>query len=120
VASILPFIKKSGIVFDDHATKIMGEAFDAACRELHDKGQPTIVSPSASLTQPGMAGAIPSNCAMSGWLALDSTKATSRRSRAAGTAYGVWRGSAKVHFCTFVWNRTPTFRVMELALESGE
>jgi len=21
----------------------MGEAFDAACRELHDKGQPTIV-----------------------------------------------------------------------------
>ena len=43
MASILPFIKKSGIVFDDHATKIMGEAFDAACRELHDKGQPAIV-----------------------------------------------------------------------------
>ena len=43
MASILPFIKKSGIGFDDHATKIMGEAFDAACRELHDKGQPTIV-----------------------------------------------------------------------------
>ena len=43
MASILPFIKKSGIVFDDHATSILGEAFDAACKELHDKGQPTIV-----------------------------------------------------------------------------
>jgi len=43
VASILPFIKKSGIVFDDDATRIVGEAFDAACKELHDKGQPTIV-----------------------------------------------------------------------------
>jgi hypothetical protein len=29
--------------FDDEATHIMGEAFDAACQELHDKGQPTIV-----------------------------------------------------------------------------
>ncbi len=43
MASILPFIKKSGIVFDDRATSILGEAFDAACKELHDKGQPTIV-----------------------------------------------------------------------------
>ncbi len=43
MASILPFIKKSGIVFDDDATRIVGEAFDAACKELHDKGQPTIV-----------------------------------------------------------------------------
>jgi hypothetical protein len=43
VASILPFVRKAGTVFDDHATGIMGEAFDAACRELHDKGQPTIV-----------------------------------------------------------------------------
>ena len=43
MASILPFIRKAGAVFDDHATEIMGEAFDAACRELHDKGQPTIV-----------------------------------------------------------------------------
>ncbi len=43
MASILPFIKKSGMVFDDHATGILGEAFDAACKELHDKGQPTIV-----------------------------------------------------------------------------
>jgi hypothetical protein len=29
--------------FDDEATRVMGEAFDAACQELHDKGQPTIV-----------------------------------------------------------------------------
>jgi hypothetical protein len=43
VASILPFIRKAGTVFDDYATEIMGEAFDAACKELRDKGQPTIV-----------------------------------------------------------------------------
>jgi hypothetical protein len=43
VGSILPFIARSGAVFNDLATQVMGEAFDAACRELHDKGQPTIV-----------------------------------------------------------------------------
>jgi hypothetical protein len=43
VGSILPFIRKSGTSFDDHATKAMGEAFDAACEELHDSGQPQIV-----------------------------------------------------------------------------
>ena len=43
MASILPFIQKTGTVFDDYATNAMGEAFDAACRELHDKGQPQIV-----------------------------------------------------------------------------
>jgi hypothetical protein len=43
VASILPFIRKGGTVFDDQATQILGEAFDSACKELHDKGQPTIV-----------------------------------------------------------------------------
>jgi len=43
VASILPFIRKPGIAFDDLATKAMGEAFDAACKELHDSGQPQIV-----------------------------------------------------------------------------
>ena len=41
---ILPFIARSGaVVFNDLATQVMGEAFDAACKELHDKGQPTIV-----------------------------------------------------------------------------
>ena len=43
VGSILPFITRSGAVFNDLATQVMGEAFDAACKELHDKGQPTIV-----------------------------------------------------------------------------
>jgi hypothetical protein len=43
VGSILPFIGKAGIAFDDLTTRVMGEAFDAACKDLHDKGQPTIV-----------------------------------------------------------------------------
>jgi hypothetical protein len=43
VASILPFIQKTGTAFDEHATKAMGEAFDAACIALHDSGQPQIV-----------------------------------------------------------------------------
>ncbi|MGA8898553.1 hypothetical protein, partial [Bradyrhizobium sp.] len=43
VASILPFIRKTGTVFDDRMTRIMGEAFDCACKELHDSGQPPIV-----------------------------------------------------------------------------
>jgi hypothetical protein len=29
--------------FDADATRAMGEAFDAACLELHDKGQPVLV-----------------------------------------------------------------------------
>jgi hypothetical protein len=29
--------------FDDVATKAMGEAFDGAAKELHDRGQPPIV-----------------------------------------------------------------------------
>jgi len=40
VASILPFIGKTGAVFDDRVTQMMGEAFDDACKELHDTGQP--------------------------------------------------------------------------------
>src|SRR3954447_7439040 len=43
VASILTFIGEAGGVFDDRVTRIMGEAFDRACKELHDKGQPEIV-----------------------------------------------------------------------------
>jgi len=42
VASILPFIGKTGAVFDDRVTQMMGEAFDDACKELHDTGQPPI------------------------------------------------------------------------------
>jgi hypothetical protein len=41
VASILPFVPRG--VFDDAATKILGEAFDAACTALHDTGQPAVV-----------------------------------------------------------------------------
>ena len=43
MGSILPFLRKAGIAFDDHTTKAMGEAFDAACIALHDSGQPQIV-----------------------------------------------------------------------------
>jgi hypothetical protein len=43
VASILPFIRKADAVFDDRVTQIMGEAFDSACKQLHDTGQPPIV-----------------------------------------------------------------------------
>jgi hypothetical protein len=43
VASILHFIRKGGAVFDDQATQVIGEAFDRACKELHDVGQPAIV-----------------------------------------------------------------------------
>ena len=43
MASILRFIRKTGTVFDDRITKIMGEAFDSACKELNDAGQPAIV-----------------------------------------------------------------------------
>jgi hypothetical protein len=43
VASILPFILKDGNVFDDRMTRIIGDAFDGACSELRDAGQPAIV-----------------------------------------------------------------------------
>lgn len=43
MASILPFIRKGGTVFDDRVTEILGIAFDSACQELHDRGQPAIV-----------------------------------------------------------------------------
>jgi hypothetical protein len=35
VAAILPFIRPRSD-FDDDVTRLMGEAFDAACKELHD------------------------------------------------------------------------------------
>ena len=46
--SILSFIGKSGIVFDERATQGMGEAFDAACKGK-DSNRPLAKSP------PGMA-----------------------------------------------------------------
>jgi hypothetical protein len=41
VGSILTFVPK--IVFDDTTTRIMSAAFEAACKELHDTGQPLVV-----------------------------------------------------------------------------
>jgi hypothetical protein len=41
MGSILPFLARG--VFDDVATKLMGEAFDAARKALHDSGQPELV-----------------------------------------------------------------------------
>jgi hypothetical protein len=41
VASIVPFVPRG--VFDDAATQLMGQAFDAACDALHDTGQPPVV-----------------------------------------------------------------------------
>ena len=42
LASILPFIREQSD-FDDEATRVMGEAFDAACVGLQDTGQPALV-----------------------------------------------------------------------------
>ena len=41
MGQILPFEPR--VVFDDAATRIMGEAFDAACEEVRDTGQPPLV-----------------------------------------------------------------------------
>ena len=41
MASILSFIGKG--IFDDATLRVMGQAFDTACKELHDDGQPLIV-----------------------------------------------------------------------------
>jgi hypothetical protein len=43
VASLVPFVRKLGVVLDDRATAAIGAAFDAACKDLHDIGQPDIV-----------------------------------------------------------------------------
>ena len=45
MTSVVRFIKEAelGTVFDDQATKAMGEAFDAACKDLDETGQPSIV-----------------------------------------------------------------------------
>jgi hypothetical protein len=40
MASVLPFVKSD---FDDEATRLMGEAFDAACEGLQDTGQAALV-----------------------------------------------------------------------------
>ena len=42
MATILQFIRNKSD-FDDEATRLMGEAFDAACKGLRDTGQPIVV-----------------------------------------------------------------------------
>ena len=41
MVSIKSFIGQSD--FDDTLTALLGEAFDAACHDLHDEGQPPVV-----------------------------------------------------------------------------
>lgn len=41
MASIVQFVTKG--VFDDATISVMGDAFDAARKELHDQGQPDLV-----------------------------------------------------------------------------
>lgn len=41
MGSILTFVPKVG--FDDATTRIVSAAFEAACRELRDTGQPLVV-----------------------------------------------------------------------------
>jgi hypothetical protein len=43
MASIRAFLKPSDGTFDDQATRVMGEAFEAARKKLHSAGQPQIV-----------------------------------------------------------------------------
>jgi hypothetical protein len=43
MATILQFVRKAGVMFDDQLLSIMGKAYDAARQDLHDAGQPDIV-----------------------------------------------------------------------------
>ena len=40
---VIPFVPHRRVVFDDVVTQIIGEAFDTACRAMHDAGQPEVV-----------------------------------------------------------------------------
>jgi hypothetical protein len=42
VTTVLPFVRNISD-FDDEATRLMGEAFDAACKGLRDTRQPALV-----------------------------------------------------------------------------
>jgi hypothetical protein len=41
MTSIIPFLRQ--YAFDAETTKVMGEAYDAACGELGDRGSPALV-----------------------------------------------------------------------------
>ena len=68
MASILPFLRKTGVAFDDHATQAIGAAFDAACTALHDSGQPQIayevIAKPAFSMRPGGASGMSFGCSM--------------------------------------------------------
>ena len=42
MATVLQFIRNKSD-FDDEATRLIGEAFDAVCKDLDDTGQPALV-----------------------------------------------------------------------------
>ena len=42
MATVLQFIRNKSD-FDDEATRLIGDAFDAACKGLRDTGQPIVV-----------------------------------------------------------------------------
>jgi hypothetical protein len=41
MSSVVPLFEGRG--FDDEATRVLGKAYDIACRSLHRKGQPPVV-----------------------------------------------------------------------------
>lgn len=41
IATVIPFFRDAS--FDPEATKIMGQAFDGACKALHDIAHPDLV-----------------------------------------------------------------------------
>jgi len=45
MTSVVGFVKETelGSVFDDRATRAMGEAFEAACKDLDEAGQSSVV-----------------------------------------------------------------------------
>ena len=59
MASIIQFIRRPSD-FDDALTTVLGEAFDAACRDLPQKDEPTLgrSSPGASCRPPRKASVI--------------------------------------------------------------
>jgi hypothetical protein len=66
MGTVLPFFIDAG--FDPEATTVMGDAFERACKQLHDRGQPEIVrelSQDVSSRQPRLVSAIRSCFAMS-------------------------------------------------------
>lgn len=76
MASILPFIRPETDYFDDRVTKILGDAFDAACEKLRDKGQPRIVH--EVIARRVIDAATRSGCATSHWPLCHRTKLRAR------------------------------------------